>query len=892
MRARPRGQLFALAIITAWLIGCEADPLPPNGEGGGGGSAGAAGQGGGADGGGDGGRPADMAPTDVEVDDAGPPDEGSAGADLDAAVDQEVVDMEEPDAAVLPDLGAPVDPPSHEQVAVVSRGDETFFVWATADGLVRLHLDANGDAMGGPELIDTPEYPIERVVGLTIAGDPWIAYGAADQLVILMQVDLVEQTRTELPGLYGAPLLAAAGRDAMVIARTLDGLLAWRVIDRVSLDQGPLIIDDIGLPMPDDAAGASAGVVLHFASAGQCIQLSDLDWRAIGSFTCIRGSARMISDGQRALVTHLYDFRNNTFIAARSVYGRGDSFGVDTYQFSDQVLFPNDGPRRPVVGGRVGGDDAGRLVLTIIGIEGAYSSVETWADRDSVEYPFDTVRAIAQRALLNRREPGICSGDGAACQVDEDCEGQSTCDGAVGAMHAITLGFRSDGYPLIDWLPLAPRSVGSPPYEANLDPECAPEPERCDLIDQDCDGLPDNGRCCPGTSQVSYRWETPLRVARVERDGREDYEFVIAETEHLGAYRVLYRLEGTTRWEGKSALLPQGASDSPGNIGVSVTGAVNGRFLLALGGITALIAQAANAEGEAGPWTAFFRHPSRDTPEEHPPKAQVNLNCSDVLAAATLSHRSPPFGNELGEHLVVVCPDRISRIHAIQGIDDQINTLETLNLPDSGIEWATINHDRDDTLSIVVGFRTNNGLGPWSTRRFRMVAGSDDPPRLEPSPEQFQLADINAADPLWVHPALPLGRPPIQITSDGRVRLALLETNNRGNPFIDWREALLTANPEKVIFANENFHVYASNPVMPDDGFEEATGWWGIDVRGDDDYYNLWSTEPLFTVNGPVAYWHAPRRPHGRYDLVILTPTDQTDRRWRMITRHTVCTSP
>lgn len=886
-------------MMMAWLMGCEANPLPAGGAGGAAGTAGAAGDGGAGGVAGAGGR-LDMGPmTDMAVTDGGaggglPTDQG---LDLDGELDQAVVDMEVIDVIDLPDLGAPVDPPSFEQVAVVSRGAETFFVWATAEGLMRLHLDADGEVTGGPELIDTPEYPIERVVGLTIAGDPWVAYGSVDQLVVLLQVDLVEQTRQELPGLYGPPLLAAAQRDAMVVARTLDGLLAWRVVDQLTLDPGFLYIDEIGLPMPDDAAGVPAGVVMHFADAGQCVQISDIDWRASGNFPCVRGDARMISDGLRPLMTHLYDFRNNTFIAVRSIYEEGDSFGVDTYQFSDQVLFANDGPRRPVIGGRLGGDDAGRVVLTLIGPTSAYSTVETWANRNSVDYPFDDVRAVAQRALPRRQRPGICSDSGAQCQVDDDCEG--TCDGVVGAMHAITLGFRSDGYPLIDWMPLVARPIGAVPYQVSLDSECTPEPERCDLVDQNCNGRVDDGRCCPGTSLASYRWETPLRVGITERDGREEYDIVIGE--YLGgSYRIMYRLEGTNRWEGKFVGVPQGGNGEPGELRVSITGAANPKFLLSLGGTTAMVAQVVIGDDEPGPWTVFFRHPDRDTPEENPVKAQVELGCDEVLAAATLSHRGIAFGNEVGENMIVVCADRIVRVFAVQGAEDFTYTLQDLNLPEPGLRWATINRDREDTLSIVVGFRTNNGLGPWNTRRFRISNddqinnddGALDPPALEPSPEQFQLLGNDAVDPLYVHPALPLGRPPIQITADGRVRLAQLATNNMGNQFIDWREALLTRNPEQVVFAGQNFHVFASNPVVPDEGFEEATGWWAIDVRGDEDFYNLWSTEPLFIVNGPVARWYAPSGPYGRYDLLIVTPTDQTDRRWRAVTRHTVCNAP
>ncbi len=868
---------LACLCIALCCAACVADPLP-------------LGDGGADDRGPDGEPPPDGAldGLDVAFDRGRPPD--AVPVVPDAAPD--VLDAAPP----VPDegpIGPEVPPPGEGEVAVTARAGETFFVWIDDAGdVIGLRVDADGEP-GEPTVLDAPARRPERVVAVTADGHPWVAYGSSDGPIVAFEVDLPRRTRRVLDALRGPPLLARAADGVLVIGTTADGALAWQRIDN-DLRVEPPIVDPLGLPPPDDAAGIGSGVVLAWQGAEQCIQLDDADWRPTTNFLCRGGQMRLLSDGRRALVSRVAAVGNDEAIVVESLFDHEEDFQVAFFELSAGTRFPVDGDERAVIGSRII-DGSRRLAVSVIGAGRSWDTAETWADASAL--PFDRVGAFARHTLPALAREGVCP-DGAACFGPLDC-GRRACEGGVEADHLLALDFRVDGRPLVRRLPLVRRAIGQPPYAIPDPGGCLARAERCDLVDQDCDGRVDDGLCCLSTANVSYRWHSLRPVARSMVDGAPRYDFLFADVNTNNAYHLLYRFEGTDEWTGKSIPLRQDPSGVPGNLGINFFGARDGRFAVAAGGIAGLVARAVDEDGVAGGWALFMDHPGRRIEEgdADAPRPLVPLNCDRILAVDVLEHDSPASGNPDGEQVLVVCPDKMIRIYAVHPDRDGMWTFERFTLPP--VSWATINRRGRGRLEVMVGFEVP-GEGGWAVRAFEFDSDSEEAPAVAVLPDALsRLEGGEAAHPIYRHP-IP-GRPPIQVRSGSGARLAFAERDRLGNPVTAWRDALLGPAPERITFSPTAYRLFASGPVEPVAGFDEATGWWAVDVTGNDETFDLWSVAPIFKVQGPVAAWYATRGSYGlddplfsitRYDLGLIQPITEDDTQWRFVTRETRCIRP
>ncbi len=881
--ARPLHPARWLVPLALGALACQADPLPNP----------AIPDGGLVDGGTD--RGAEPPDGELPDDFTLPFDRAVDAQPPDAAPPP--IDMAPPDAAVdLGPIGPAVEPPDHRLVTVVRRADETWFVWVGAEGdLLRLRVDGDG-RVGPAEVVETPGVRPERVLALDVDGYPWVAYGAEESSIVLFQVDLPRRTRQVLDGLRGPPLLAAAGDGVLVIGRTGEGALSWQRVDNDLTIEAPYV-DGLGLPLPDAAAGVPAGVVLAYDGPGQCVQIDDGDWRPSGNFLCPGGQMQILSDGQQAFTSRVYTFGNDQSVGVRPLYAREDDYRVGFYEVSTGTRFQAEGARRAVVSARIY-DGVRRLVASVIEPGGVWETVETWAD--ITEWPFDRIRAMTRRTLPDLAVEGQCD-DGAACFVDGDCA-IGACAGGVPAEHMLALDFRADGRPRVRRYPMARRAVGQPPFGIRSPAGCVPQVEYCDLLDQDCDGLVDDGQCCLSTANISYRWVTLRPIAHREENGRLTYDMLLADVQSNNAYRLLYRYADSDEWTGKTINLRQDPSGVPGNLGIRFEGARDGRFLVSLGGITALVARPVDEDGGVGGWSVFMAHPTRRLPADRPPRAVVPLDCDEVLAVDALVHTAPQnaLGDGTGEQLVVVCPDKMLRIYAVDGELDEVYPFAGFGVPPA--QWATIARQGEAELEVMVGYPVP-GEGLWAVRVFDFDGAVADPPQPGRVPAQLSgIGPTDAAAPIHRHPVD--GRAPIQIRSGPRARLAFEEQDARGNEVTVWRDALLGPSPERIVFSPRRFRLFASAAVEPDEAHAEATGWWAVNVVGDGGQYDLWSTEPVFTLQGPIAAWFATQGTYGlddqffdisRYDLGIAFPTHPEEgdhTRFRFITRETRCVRP
>ncbi len=757
-----------------------------------------------------------------------------------------------PDDSVdaAPDAG-PIDPtipPSHAQVAVSRRGEALVFVYPDPAGrLVAVELPPGAAAPGEPRALAPLDVTPTRVVAAAADDGRWVAYGSPDAPIALLDLDAPDAAPRVLGELYGPPLVAPTGAGVLVIGRAADGRLAWQRATAAGLE--PPVVDPFDRGLPDDAASIATGVVLHFGEVGQCLHIAD-DGATARSFVCPTGRGRLLTAGDRSLLAHAYTFGQTRQLGVSPLFGPGEPFRVAVLADDDDgTLFGRVGAEAPVIG-----LDVARQALdaSIATPDGIWKTVETW-DPDAP--PFDRTRALVRR-----------SSDGPPAEL-------------------VALDFRLDGRPAIRIFELQPAFVGDPPYAIPDHEGCQPRPEVCDGVDQDCDGRVDDGRCCPGAG-IEARWQTRDPVARVEGGGPA---LLIADPDRSG-YRVLYRFADSHRWEGRHLNVLQDLDGDAVSLGVTIDDAIDGRFLLAAQGVTALVARHV-VDGAPGPWSLFMAHPTR-APDEAPPP-RVALGCDAVLAAATLSTDGPD-GQPDGERFVVVCAARIVIVSAAPGAALEVYPVEGLEMPP--LAWATLSPVERGELGLLVGHRIP-GEGAWSVRA--LVIEDAPRPAIRPGFLPPALELLGPDDPMWpIHPHPVPTRPSIQIVDDRRARLAFGARDDQGRRATTWRRVLFAPEVQAVRVSDVVFAVLGAGPVSGADG-AEATGWWAADVLGNDRRYGLWSTDPMLTLEGGSIWaaandtrWLDARIDAADHALAVVTPLDDTDRAWRFRTFGVDCRPP
>ena len=602
-----------------------------------------------------------------------------------------------------------------------------------SDGLFRgpaepvRHLDGRADELSGQQAVG--------VVSARVRGMPWVAYGGETLPIRVFQAHRPTDTLMVLDGaegrphLVGAPHVVAAGRELMVFGRTpvVDGEPghpAWvRVTADLEIPDAVVDLPLVPLPAFDEIVPVRGGLLARAGNEGQCVFIQDDDWQPISNFYCRFGVGGLLSDGEDPLLWSRFDFRQNGVPVSRvgiwPTYTFRDDIATfySVVNFEDETLlrYPAYNGLRPIIGERLhelegAQSNARQTELSLIGIDEWWSSdvAVPWsnmAEGRSSGWPYTRTRALATR---------YPPADG--CPAEQGC--------VADTLNAVVFSHGNRG-PQLAYIPLLERIDEEGLYGQPPAGQCAPSPETCDGVDNDCDGLIDDGLCCLGETVAQF--DFPEDVNRPPNRNLGPVTQWLVNPSWQGAdYWILYRHEGageeddTASWDGFKWQIGNGTSqnfgarDGLGRLPFAHLGA--GESLHPAGGKSAVLIR-----DDDGVLYLTWSHDSALL------KAPLRIPdaCQDYLAVGVL--RSD--GNR--ESIFLVCRDRMVRYYGHPawpdltyywaeecpgGCDAQSQALGL----DSGvreIRWATLtqspqadpigrgtNITWDTQFSLVVGY--------------------------------------------------------------------------------------------------------------------------------------------------------------------------------------------
>ena len=718
---------------------------------------------------------------------------------------------------LMRDEGADAETPGEEP-----EGDE-----AEDSGAARDDLGTSGD-LGG---LAAPGAPLAFVATALVGELPWVAYGASDGPSYLLAADFPQeaQTRIELP-FRGVVRLTGVDGRLLVVGRLDGGALGWLFVDGLALT--PLIEDPIGLTLPDDLTTLGGSAVLRYNTAGQCVYL-DRAGALVGNAPCVSANGVFFGNAERPMLSYQRLSARAAELNVASLLKADDDFAYGVLRLvGGEVLdFPNDNGTRSVVGLTFAQEGtAQRLIL--LSADGLRQSSESW-----VSWPFEGARAVLDRGDV-----------------------------------ALVVNFREDAPPRLERLALeANLFEGDEPFGIELDPRCRPTLERCDWVDQNCDGLEDNGLCCA----VGY-FENEHDFT-VSRDPDTPLEFLISDVENLDAARVAIRV-GEAQWQiwfllyrnafrGSSQLLYKG----------EIQGAHEGFGLVSAGGRSALIAR----DGE-GRWTSFWHYDGLASERKEPEP----LRCARPLALDLVGD-SPTATAP-----VLICSDRLIQLRSDRNPETRVfeANREIGGLHDSieEIEWATITRHGGGQSSTVYGYRASDD-GRWQIRKtiLSFSAGEEIVARGRDSLSvPLNLSEADSAFPIFGHQSALAPAPPL---------LQLRGSAARPEPYLllpfengySWQRVVTSKDLTGAQYARLIRKFVTAGPLESGaPGEREVTGFWVIDLPEDGTRINLWSTLPAFSWEGPAPHWALLQ---GSYsDYIVLLGEDAADpdrRRWKIATR-------
>jgi hypothetical protein len=576
------------------------------------------------------------------------------------------------------------------------------------------------------------------------------------------------------------------------------------------------------LPQPDSAVGVFGGALLRFAHTGECLQLS-LEGVVVDNVACPGGDGQLVgTPAASPLVLHRQvEATGNTYLQLIPAYGvtRYLPFNVG---LAPHAMTP---PAYPPAG-------ADHVVL-VRGIP--QNPPDARQDRDYLAVVGPTRLALAV--------------DSVPVWEDDDTRAAVPFGDTL-----YLLRFGQAGGPMAMPVVLENKPFHDDPYGFGLMAACAPTAELCDGFDNDCDGRPDNGRCCGQ--------DAPLRGAPTITGVPE--EMHVCEVENRDGVRVALR-DADDHWTGFVAVFENGALTIRDDPRFDFHGGQAAAFVCA-GGPSLLLTQ------DPDQITASWEHPNLlPDPALKPP---FPLNCRRVLAAAPLDHTHPD------ETVVVACEDKFIRMSPWDQPEHADREVPIPDLPAGGADWITLNRPYDsDSIEAYVGYTDENGqhqIQYWTLT----ASGRSERQRRLPPPLQH-LPPGDAAEPISLAP--PFYRVAFQQRANAQPRMWVPIAGE-----YRWVDLRFNTEARRIAYNRSLTRAYAAATVPGPSGDQLAV--YVVNV-GDEEAPNAWSWEPSFTVPAGEPLWDVH---NGDYttDFVALYPDASAEHGWRLEAYDVSCEQP
>jgi hypothetical protein len=363
------------------------------------------------------------------------------------------------------------------------------------------------------------------------------------------------------------------------------------------------------------------------------------------------------------------------------------------------------------------------------------------------------------------------------------------------------------------------------PFGLNVNLSCRASVERCDQVDNNCDGVIDNGLCCATGRAPFEAYFIPSAPPR---------EFFVTDVELADSSRYAIRV-ADDRWE-IWAIYYGSSSRNLYSIGV-IEGAHDAVGFTATGDYTVLVAQ--DNEGE---WRAFWSHINAEVDVKEPEL----LGCERALSVGNVGYQPT------NTSAIVVCDDRAVHLRADRNEDDELIAAETYLAPFANIPtpiWSKlIRHNSRGEASFSLAFQSLAGQ-TWEVSKISIAKGTGGSLNFS-LPQglngRLGLDGSQQPSPIYLHrddsPGVPGQLPYLQISDD----LSTARVNVSMNAQRTWLPVTFGRPVNRIEYSEMPSKIVATSPHEDGKGID----FYVADFK-EYDVLNMWVTQPTFVWRSP-----------------------------------------